>query len=132
MLLLLLAAGLAALVVAGPASARRERKLEGNDSGKTVRLRKGDILRVTLKENASTGYRWRLVRKPRRKLLRLASNRYKPAPQTDPPTTGAAGHRIFRWRARRRGKTALKIQFFPPAPDNARAEDTFLLTVVVR
>jgi predicted secreted protein len=101
------------------------------DNGKTARLNRGDVLQVTLSETPGTGYAWRSVKRPSAAVLKLLSDRFVPPPATNPPTAGAAGRHVYRWRAASAGTTSLKLQLFPPGR-GARAAQTFRLTVIVR
>ena len=117
------------LAAASPATAF-EVRATASDNGKTVHLTRGDVLQVTLAENAGTGYAWRLTRRPAASILRQLSNRFVAPPQTNPPTVGAPGRRVVRWRATNRGATSLRLQLFPPG-FNTRPTQSFRLAAVV-
>ena len=113
---------------ASPAQALEVRAKEG-DSGRTLRLQRGDVLRLTLKENPSTGFGWRTVKNPSRRVLRRTFNRFIARPETNPPTAGAPGERVIVWRVRGHGRTSLKIALFPPGT-GTKAAKTVRLTIV--
>lgn len=124
---------LGALVILGALAASAEAfelRATVRDSGKTVHLYRGDVLQVTLSENPSTGYAWRIVKRSARAVLRPLSDRFIPPRQTNPPTVGTPGRHVYRWRASGRGRTSLRLQLFPPGA-NARPAQTFRLAIVV-
>jgi inhibitor of cysteine peptidase len=116
--------------VAQAKSASKEVKVTKKANGKTVHLHSGDLLRVTLAENPSTGYGWTLATKPKASILGLRANHFKQGPQ-DPngPSVGVPGTRIYKWRALKAGTTKLKIGNYPPGVK--KASNFFRLTVVV-
>jgi predicted secreted protein len=129
-LCLSLLAGLLLLGALASSAAAFEVRATAADNGKTARLSRGDILQVSLSETPGTGYAWRIVKKPRTAILRLLSDRFVAPPATNPPTAGAPGRHVYRWRAVGRGTTTLKLQLFPPGQPT-RPSQTYRLTVVV-
>jgi inhibitor of cysteine peptidase len=118
------------LVPVAPAAAK-EVKLTRKASGTTVTVAKGDLLRVTLKENPSTGYGWRFSKRPAKTILGLRANHFKQGPQSpNGPSVGVPGTRIFKWRALQVGTTSLKIGNYPPGQGRKPAS-YFRLTVKV-
>jgi inhibitor of cysteine peptidase len=122
--LLLVPAGSAAQAKSKP----REVKVTKKANGKTVHLHAGDLLRVTLVENPSTGYGWTLATKPKASILGLRANHFE-AGHADPGEVGVPGTRIYKWRALRAGTTKLKIGDYPPG--SKKASGSFRLTVAV-
>jgi predicted secreted protein len=129
-LCLSLLAGLLLLGALASGASAFEVRATAADNGKTARLIRGDILQVTLTENPSTGYGWRIVTRPSAAVLRLLSDRFVSPPATNPPTVGAPGRHVYRWRAAGAGTTSLKLQLFPPGQGRAPVQ-TFRLTIVV-
>jgi predicted secreted protein len=130
-LCLSLLAGLLLLGALASGASAFEVRGTARDNGKTARLNRGDVLQITLSETPGTGYAWRAVKRPSAAVLRLLSDRFVAPPATNPPTAGAPGSHVYRWRAVGRGTTSLKLQLFPPG-QGTRAAQTFRLTVVVR
>ena len=58
------ASGTAAMA-AGKAKAPAQLKLSERDNGRSVDMKKGQKVTVSLPQNASTGYRWKVVQTPR-------------------------------------------------------------------
>jgi inhibitor of cysteine peptidase len=119
---------LSGLALAAPAHAAT---VDEDDHRTTVTLTRGEVLRVKLAENPSTGYAWEIVDRPRRRLLRFLGSRFDAPAQTDPPVAGAGGTRMWRWKARRSGRTTLRMTEFGPGRDR-RVGDRFRLTIRVR
>lgn len=110
-----LVAALATLIVlAGASSASAMTVLvRQGDSGRTLQLRPGDVVKLSLAENPSTGYGWRFSKRSNRRVLRLISSRFvaDPAP---PGTVGAGGKHGWVFKARRRGRTSFRLILTPP------------------
>jgi predicted secreted protein len=124
--LLLVPAGSAAQAKSKP----KEVKVTKKANGSTVHLHSGDLLRVTLVENPSTGYGWRLATKPKASILGLRANHFKVGPQEPGgPSVGIPGDRIYKWRALKAGTTKLKIGDYPPG--SKKASSFYRLTVTV-
>jgi inhibitor of cysteine peptidase len=122
--LLLVPAGSAAQAKSKP----EEVKVTKKANGKTAHLHVGDLLRVTLQENPSTGYGWRLATKPKASILGLRANHFKAGAQ-DPGEVGVPGTRTYKWRALKAGDTKLKIGNYPPG--SKKASSFYRLTVTV-
>ena len=101
-------------------------KLDAHVNGKTVRVHVGDRIVLTLKANASTGYRWRLVSRgvP---VLRLDSARYVPGSKE---VLGSPGTYVARFTVRAAGRAKIRLVYVrqtqPPTPP----AELFALTVV--
>ena len=129
----LLAAAATALVaaaIAPPAAQALDVVARASDSGRHLTLHRHDVLRVSLEENPSTGYAWRITRRPPRSILRLRSDQFFAPPATDPPAVGAPGRRVVVWRAVGRGRTRLALKLYPPG--GGKAAKAFRLSVTVR
>ena len=114
------------LVFAGTASAGRIVKVGRLANGKTIGLRVGDQLVVTLPGNASTGYLWR-VRTLNQTTVKFVSRTYVASAGGKP---GSGGKYVLRFRAVGNGTTALKLVYVQG--HSKRAAQTFRLTLVVR
>jgi inhibitor of cysteine peptidase len=110
-----LVSALATLVVlVGAGSASAMTVLVGkHDSGRTVVLRKGDTVRLTLSENPSTGYRWRFRKRATKRVLRLVSSKFVSNPSS-PGQVGVGGKHKYVFKARRKGRTSFRLGLFPP------------------
>lgn len=117
---LLLAVVSALLLVPGAAQAKTV-TVTKTAKGKTIKLAKGDVLRVKLAENASTGYGWRRAVKPS-SVLSDKGSRYVQPPQKDPQIVGQPGLRYFRFGAAKRGTTSFTLGLYPPGRGTKAAE----------
>jgi predicted secreted protein len=82
--------------------------LTGRDSGRTLYLRKGDSIQITLAENSSTPYRWAFKTRPSARVLRLTESVYVPSP-APPGIVGRGGHHLFAFKAVGTGTTSLQL-----------------------
>jgi inhibitor of cysteine peptidase len=108
-----LAALLALFVSAAPAAAKTVRLTE-EDSGKKLRVRAGDRVVIRLAENPSTGYRWKVTRRPDRVVARVTRSKYEAEPtesEGGPPVVGSGGTRTVRLRAVGAGRTAMRLTY---------------------
>jgi inhibitor of cysteine peptidase len=86
------------------------------DDGKTVALRTGDYLNVSLQENASTGFRWVVVERDDGR-LRPAGDYYVVQDPGPDGHVGGGGQRLLRFQALGDGPTRLRLEY-------RRANDT--------
>ena len=124
-----LSAGMALSLSAGAALARTV-NLSQRSSGRTLTVRIGDVVRVTLGgASASTGYSWRQPKRPAVRVLRFtgASVRQVNCP---PHTVGCAETTTFTYKAKGAGRTAIDLVLMPPT--GSRAARRFTETVIVR
>lgn len=105
--------------------------LDEADSGRTIDLRKGQVLILTLRANVTTGYAWKVTRLDERVLCPLGEAEYRPDPHP-PRRVGVGGRMIYRFRASDEGSTHLELVYRRPWMEHADPARTFSLTVVVR
>ena len=120
----------AALLLPAAAQAKTVTVKEGA-KGKLVAIKKGDVLRVQLEENPSTGYGWRRTVKSNGAILKYRGSEFFPPPIKPgrPQVVGASGYRVFRFKAVSRGKTSFKLGLFPPG--RRKPSEGYKLTVKV-
>ncbi|MDR3723236.1 MAG: protease inhibitor I42 family protein [Terracidiphilus sp.] len=102
-------------------------KADGSDDGKTIHLRKGSALQISLEANASTGYGWEL-QPASTPLLKLQSHSYINAATNRP---GAPGTALFRFSATGKGAGTLSMQYVRPW-EHVSASRVFLLHIVIQ
>ncbi len=89
----------------------------------------GTTFQVTLKSNPTTGYSWRLGAKPDKRLVTLQGSKFI-APQTK--LVGAGGTEIWTFKALKRGKTKLSLEYARPWEKNIKPVETRLYEVVIK
>ena len=102
---------------------------EDNNGGQ-FELERGQILVVTLESNPSTGYKWELAEQYKSILLQLGEVEFKSPDTGDPPTVGAGGWEIFRFRAVSAGQMPLLL-FYHRSWEDAEPLNTFSIQVTV-
>ena len=122
-------AGLVVLLIAAPANATPPPKvLDFGDSGQTVTLVPGQHLRIELSVCYSCGYSWETRRAPSRRVLRRLKQRTSGSCKD--PCTGGSAVTKFRYAARARGTTKLRLAYVPPG--TSTPEQTFRLRIKVQ
>jgi predicted secreted protein len=128
----ILAGCLAALVLAigAQGASAMTAQLTQGDSGRTVYLRKGDKVEVTVAENQSTPYAWKVQKRSSARVLKLTSSKYitSPAP---PGIVGAPGKHVYKFTATGRGTTSFKAGNTYVGQGH-RVAQKFSLKIVVR
>ncbi len=112
---------LALLVPLAACSGGGTKKLSDGDSGKSVQLKTGDKLEITLKSNPTTGYKWD-VASPESGVLEMVG---KPEFEADSKALGAGGKTTFVFRAASSGKTTLKLVYHRPWEKKVPPAKTF-------
>ena len=97
---------------------------------KNVRLDRGDTIVVVLPSNPSTGYSWRVARKPDPRVLRLVRTRFTPSGEK-PPVVGAPGTFEAEFMAVGAGRTVTRLDYVGPGR-NRPVGERFTLTAIVR
>jgi inhibitor of cysteine peptidase len=103
--MLLLHAGGALAAEAGKAHVMQS--LTEADNGRTVDLRVGEGVRVTLPENATTGYRWAIDRLDRDAVEEAGSDAH---PSRD--AIGSAGNVTFDFTAKKAGSSEIALKYW--------------------
>jgi inhibitor of cysteine peptidase len=108
--------------MASPAAA-----LTGADSGRTVTLHVGDELRLTLYENASTGFRWS-VEAFDAQVVALRPQGHSPRSAA----VGSGGDTTWSLQAKAAGTTQLRLKLWRAWEGDASVQQRFLLNVKVQ
>jgi inhibitor of cysteine peptidase len=83
--------------------------LDVHDNGRTILVRAGTAIVVTLPSNPSTGFEWKLLSHGR--VVRLVVHRYVPPAKQIP---GAGGRETWRFVAAARGTVAIVLGYLRP------------------
>ncbi|BAY09388.1 protease inhibitor I42 family protein [Calothrix sp. NIES-2098] len=87
-------------------SGMSEVTLSQADNGKIITLKRGQILKLRLDENPTTGYRWSMS-VPDSQVLQLNSDNFN---QPSNAGIGAGGQRVFAFHANNPGKAKLQMK----------------------
>jgi inhibitor of cysteine peptidase len=98
-----------------------------NSDGRTLELRVGDGVKLSLAENPTTGYRWELVAKPEPNCV-VVNDSY--AANTD--AIGSGGTRTWEFRAVSQGTGTVSLAYRRPWEKDAAPAQTFKMTLVVK
>ena len=120
-------------VVIGAASPRTaagdEFSLTEQDNGKNIEVRTGDIIRITLESNITTGYSWENADKVDKDILALDANDYVSDPNPE-ELDGVGGNTVIVYRALKPGKTKIDLVYLQSwAP--SEFDERFSVTVEV-
>jgi inhibitor of cysteine peptidase len=116
------------LVLAAGCGASREVKVDADDNGKSVDLKVGQVLVLSLESNPTTGYAWEPVDFEGGVLQQEGDWEFKPASDA----VGASGVQTFRLKATEAGSMELKLLHHRPWEKDEEPLDTFTLQVTVK
>jgi inhibitor of cysteine peptidase len=97
--------------------------------GRTINLRVGDGVKLTLDENPTTGYRWEFVKKPE-PICVIVTDAY--VANTDGGKVGAGGVHSWDFRAVDKGTATVSLAYRRPWEKDAAPAQTFTLTLEVK
>ena len=101
--------------------------IDDSSNGREVVLHPGQVLKITLNENASTGFKWTVPVKPN--VLRESEGETTEAPKGPP---GKAGVRHFYFEAVAKGSGELEMEYRRNWEDASSPARTFKLRVQVQ
>lgn len=97
--------------------------------GRTIELRVGDGVKLSLAENPTTGYRWEFLAKPEPECV-IVSEAY--VADTVNGAVGSGGAHGWVFRAVEKGMSAIRLVYRRPWEKDVAPAQTFTLTVVVK
>lgn len=103
-------------------------QLTEKDAGRTVEMKAGDTLQVTLEGNPTTGYDWERASGDEAVLEQLGASTYK----ADSDLIGSGGQVTLRFEAVAAGQTTLQLVYHRPWETDEPPAETFEVTVVVK
>lgn len=80
------------------------------DNGKTIEVHPGDIIRITLESNITTGYSWENADKVDKDILALDTNDYVSDPNPE-ELDGVGGNTVIVYRALKPGKAKIDLVY---------------------
>ncbi len=101
-----------------------------DDNGKTLKVKVGDVIRVKLKSNRTTGYSWALTGKTDAKVLKSGEVEYK-VDEHPAGMVGVGGSDFCTFTALAPGKTEIALGYARPWEKDKESAQAFKLTVEV-
>ena len=101
-----------------------------DDDGKTLKVKVGDVIRVKLKSNRTTGYSWALTGKTDAKVLKSGEVEYK-VDEHPAGMVGVGGNDFCTFTALAPGKTEIALGYARPWEKGKEPAQAFKLAVVV-
>lgn len=116
---------------AGAPAAGKTYNMTKDDSGKTLKVKVGDVIRVKLKSNRTTGYSWAIVSgKTDAKVLKAGEIEYA-VDEHPAGMVGVGGNDLCTFTALAPGKTDISLGYARPWEKDKEPAQTFKLTVEV-
>ncbi len=105
-------------------------KLTDADSGKTVKVKVGDSVTISLKGNPTTGYSWRTAKLDGQSIEQSGDPKYTvDAHQSG--MVGVGGKFVFSFKATKSGKTQISLEYVRPWEKGKKPVQTFAVTIEV-
>lgn len=105
-------------------------KLTEKDNGKNVEVRTGDIIRITLDSNITTGFSWEHADKVDADILKLDKNDYVSDPNPE-ELDGVGGRTVIVYHALKPGKAKIELSYMRPWESDSEFDEKFGVTVEV-
>lgn len=99
------------------------------DHGKKITLHKGDKLAVKLPQTAGTGYLWAIVKNDAEQMAPVG--KVEVVPSKDKKLVGGPQTAIFRFEAKKAGKSDLELHYHRPFEKDKPPAKTFKISVVI-
>ncbi len=116
----------------GGESGGRELVVDQSQSGKQIEAKQGDVIKIRLDSNVTTGFQWQLSANSNEAVVSLADHAYVAPHGQGEPVTGAGGSEEWRFKATGAGTSDLRLEYSQPWEGGTKADSVFALTVVVR
>ena len=111
-------------------AATKTYEMTRDDNGKTLKVKVGDVIRVKLKSNRTTGYSWSLTGKTDAKVLKSGEVEYK-VDEHPAGMVGVGGNDFCTFTALAPGKTDISLGYARPWEKDKEPAQAFKLTVEV-
>ena len=106
--------------------------VDASYAGQEVEVAVGESLVLALESNRTTGFQWALVENSDQTTLQHAGHKYVPYENTDPPLPGVGGKELWTFKALKKGKSTISMEYSQPWEGGEKAAETFVMTVLVR
>jgi len=120
----------AAAIGAEPPVPEPAQKLTAADNGKTIKLKLGDLVTISLKGNPTTGFSWRTAKLDGKSLEQKGEPKYT-TNRHQPGMVGVGGMFVFTFKAAKPGKTEVNLEYVRPWEKNKKPVETFTATIEV-
>jgi inhibitor of cysteine peptidase len=104
-------------------------------NGQEVKIAPGGSLQVALNSNPTTGFKWELSQNSDPAVLEKVSNIFETPqvkrPAGEPPLVGAGGKEFWSFKALKKGKSVLSMEYSRPWEKGEKGANQFSLTVIV-
>jgi inhibitor of cysteine peptidase len=127
-LILIIGVGLLCACSAKSSPVPSTRKLSETDLGRSIELRTGEMLEITLPGNPTTGFQWEIAAQDTAILQPTGEVEYVPSDSA----VGGAGRFIFRFTAIRNGRVNLKLNYTQPFEKGQPPAQTFEVSIIVK
>ncbi|MFB0565292.1 MAG: protease inhibitor I42 family protein [Candidatus Aminicenantaceae bacterium] len=97
---------------------------------KETKINPEDSITVTLCSNPTTGFKWKLAGVSDKSILEYVDNKYV-APEAE-GLVGASGKELWIFKALKKGKSTIHMEYSRPWERGKKAEWAFVLTVIVK
>ena len=111
-------------------AASKTYEMTRDDNGKTLKVKVGDVIRVKLKSNRTTGYSWALTGKTDANVLKSGEVEYK-VDEHPAGMVGVGGNDFCTFTALAPGKTDISLGYARPWEKDKEPAQAFKLTVEV-
>lgn len=111
-------------------AASKTYEMTRDDNGKTLKVKVGDVIRVKLKSNRTTGYSWALTGKTDAKVLKSGEVEYK-VDEHPAGMVGVGGNDFCTFTALAPGKTDISLGYARPWEKDKEPAQAFKLTIEV-
>jgi len=105
-------------------------KLTEADNGKTVKVKVGDLVVVSLKGNPTTGFSWRTAKLDGKSVEQAGEPKYVNKPHRK-GMVGVGGMFSLKFNAAKSGKTEVNLEYSRPWEKDTKPLKTFTVTVEV-
>jgi inhibitor of cysteine peptidase len=113
-----------------PTAAEPAKKLTDADNGKTITVKVGDVVAISLIGNPTTGYSWRTAKLDGKAIEQVGEPKYTTNPHRQ-GMVGVGGTFLFKFNATKSGKTEVKLEYVRPWERGKKPIKTFTTTVEV-
>ena len=113
-----------------PKAPEPAQKLTEADNGKTIKVKVGDLVVITLKGNPTTGFSWRTAKLDGKAIEQAGDPKYT-TNRHRPGMVGVGGTFVFKFKAAKSGKTEVNLEYVRPWEKDKKPVKTFSATIEV-